>query len=173
MEWGWTRKLRIRNLSGVPRILWATEVGRYEISFARKKVPNLSFWLLYLIFKVPKLLFRDWLYFQCTSGRKGEHSYCTMPFSKSLKAKLRNRFSFPLGTIIKTFLPYLISSANLRWEKIYSIHKEETLKWPKKTILKKWLNKRKATFFFKEGITQMITYFVIVLKRRMFYLSHF
>jgi len=127
----------------------------------------------YLIFKVPKLLFRDWLYFQCTSGRKGNTVIAQCLFLSHWKPNYATSFHFHWVLIIKTFLLYLISSANLRWEKIYSIHKEETLKWPKKTILKKWLNKRKATFFFKEGITQMITYFVIVLKRRMFYLSHF
>lgn len=111
--------------------------------------------------------------FNALQEGKGNTVIAQCLFLSHWKPNYATGFHFHWVLIIKTFLPYLISSANLRWEKIYSIHKEETLKWPKKTILKKWLNKRKATFFFKEGITQMITYFVIVLKRRMFYLSHF
>lgn len=117
LELGWTRKLRIRSLSGVPRILWASEVGRYEISFAREKVPNFSFWLLYLIFKVPKLLFRDCTFNVLQEG-KGNTVIAQCIFLSHWKPNYTTGFHFH-WVLIKTFLLYLISSAILRWEKKY------------------------------------------------------
>lgn len=52
--------------------------------------------------------------------------------------------------------------------KIYPTYKEETLKWPKKTIMKEGLNKRKGAFLFEVCATQVLTIFCgCIIKRNM------